>query len=220
MTSWSLRRLRKFLVALSNILIVFDIIPRSIAISQSKREGHTTPHSVFITTNVSIWQNFGFDAPSEHILLKMVQKELFWGGAEWVQMALKIFLEYFYTHSLFLQTCLGPWVSPRANGMVVQPTIPFLLPQTQPNGHFLALIPILSLKSSKRECWWMGGLGLRRSRKIFGALPDMVIMFGDIPRSIAIFQSKRGGHTTPHSVFITTNVSIWWNLGVDHRFWG
>ena len=116
-------------------------------------------------------------------------------------MALKIFLKCFYTHSLFLQTCLGPWVSPRANGMVVQPTIPFLLSQTQPNGHFLALIPILSLKSSKRECWWMGGLDLGRPRKFFGALPDMVIMFGDIPRSIAIFQSKREGHTTPQSHF-------------------
>ena len=169
---------------------------------------------------MSVWWNFGFDAPSEHILLKMVQKELFWGGSEWLQMALKIFLEYFYTHSLFLQTCLGPWVSLRANGMVMRPTIPFLLSQTHPNGDFLALIPILSLKSSKRECWWMGGLGLRRPRKIFGVLPDMVIMFGDIPRSIAIFQSKREGHTTLHSVFITTNVSIWWNFGVGHRFWG
>ena len=179
-------RPRKIFGALPDMVIMFGDIPRSIAIFQSNRGGHTTPQSVFITTNVSIWWNFGFDAPSEHILLKMVQKELFWGGAEWLQMALKIFLEYFYTHSLFLQTCLGPWVSPRVNGMVVQPTIPFLLPQTQPNGHFLALIPILSLKSSKRECWWMGGLGLRRPRKFFWASSDVLIVFANIPRFTAI----------------------------------
>ena len=75
---------------------------------------------------------------------------------------LKDFLESFYTHSLFLQTCLGPWVSLRANEMVVRPTIPFLLSQTQPDGHFLALILILSLKSSKENvgewvAWVWGG---------------------------------------------------------------
>ena len=108
MTSWSLRRLRKFFVALSNILIVFVIIPRSIAISQSKREGHTTPQSIFIIANVSPRRNFEFDAPSEHILPKILQKEVVLGGAEWLQMGLKIFLEHFYIYNLFLQTCLEP----------------------------------------------------------------------------------------------------------------
>ena len=86
-----LGRPRKIFGALPDMLIMFGDIPRSIAIYQSKREGHTTPQSIFIIANVSPRRNFEFDAPSEHILPKILQKGVVLGGPEWLQMGLKIF---------------------------------------------------------------------------------------------------------------------------------
>ena len=145
----------------------------------------------------------------------MLEKEVFWERARWLQMALKIFLEHFYTYSLFSQTSLGPWASPRANERVVRHQNPFLFTQTQPYGHFSALIPILSQKSSKREYLGKAGLDLRRPRKFFWAFSDVPIVFADILRFIAISQSNRGGHTTHQSNFNATNMTLWWNFRFD-----
>ena len=137
----------------------------------------------------------------------MLEKEVFWERAGWLQMALKIFLEHYYTYSLFSQTSLDPRASPRANERVVRHQNPFLFTQTQPYGHFSALIPILSRKSSKWRMFEKGWVGFEAAE--FRASSDVLIVFADIPRFIAISQSKRGGHTTHQSNFNATNVTLW-----------
>ena len=58
-------------------------------------------------------------------------------------------------------------------------------------------------------CYLTLGLSLRWPINFFRASSDVLIVFADIPRFIAISQSKRGGHTTHQSTFNATNVTLW-----------
>ena len=109
MSGWDLKRSRKFFVSFPDTPFAFFDIPRTISITQSKREGQTMCHSFFMIENVALEQNFwiwcSFRA---YMLLKKLQKVLFWEGAQGLQMASKNFLGLPYTYRLFSQTSLGP----------------------------------------------------------------------------------------------------------------
>ena len=160
-------RARKLLRTSPDIPFAFAHIPRSISISQSKRGGHTMSHSFFMPANVSLGWFFGFDALSEQILLKKLQKVLFKGGAQWLQVVPKNFLELTWPYHLLLQTSLGPMPSPKANGEVPRRLIHFLLSQTRLYGHFLDLIPKLRSSASKPLFEWVTSLHLQSAEKIF-----------------------------------------------------
>ena len=82
MSGWDLKRSRKFFVSFPDTPFAFFDIPRTISITQSKREGQTMCHSFFMIENVALEQNFwiwcSFRA---YMLLKKLQKVLFWEGA-------------------------------------------------------------------------------------------------------------------------------------------
>ena len=58
-------------------------------ISQSKRDGRATHHSVFIATNATRWSFFSFDT---HFEPKVIKKRMFGKGWVGFEAAEKIFL--------------------------------------------------------------------------------------------------------------------------------
>ena len=69
--------LKNFSRVLLHALFVFANMLRSMGISQSKRDGRATHHSVFIVTNATRWSFFSFDT---HFEPKVIKKRMLVNG--------------------------------------------------------------------------------------------------------------------------------------------
>ena len=220
MSGWALKRPRNFFVVSRNILFGFADIPRAISISQSKRGGYRTRHSFFMIENVALEQNFWFWCSFRAYVTEKASKRALLGRSLGASEGSKNFSRASLHLSFVFADILRSIAISQSKWYGRATPHSFFIFTNVSQWSFFGFDTQLELNCTERDGLRVRGRGvLKRSRKVFVRSLDILFAFVDIPRTISIFQSKRGGHMMLGSSFMIENMSLKWNLGPDHRFW-
>ena len=209
MSGWDLKRSRKFFVSFPDTPFAFFDIPRTISITQSKRGGQTMCHSFFMIENVALEQNFWIWCSFRAYVTEKASKSAVLGRSLGASDGLKKFsrasLHLSFVFADIIRS-IAIYQSKRHGRTTPHSFFIFTNPS---KWSFFGFDTQLELNCTKRDGLIVRACEvLRRSRKFFVRSPDILFAFFDIPRSIAISQSKRGGHTMRGSHFMIGNVSL------------